>query len=124
LIPQSIPNKQPLAAIPELDRIAADPRCLAGLSKSTIASLLMRSAVVQSALTAALATEDATERPAATSPPEKDHTLTAKEAAEMLRRQPSWIYRNVAHLPFVVKRTSRSPILCSEQGIRRYLARR
>ena len=43
----------------------------------------------------------------------------------MLRRKPSWIYRHAAHLPFIVKRASpRDRLLCSEQGIRRYLARR
>jgi hypothetical protein len=121
---QSAPIRQPLAVVPALDDVASDPRVLVGLSKSAIASLLMRSAVVQSALTAALATEDAVVQPAATSPPEKDHMLTATEAAAMLLRKPSWIYRH-ADLPFIVERTSpRSPILCSEQGIRRYLARR
>ena len=53
-----------------------------------------------------------------------DRALTAREAASLLRRRPSWIYRHAAHLPFVVKRAPRSRLLCSEQGIQRYLARR
>ena len=122
---QSAPiTKQPLTAVPELDRIASDPRCLVGLSKSALAGLLLRSAVVQSALTAALTNEGVPEQPTATSQPEHDRMLTSKEAAAMSRRQPSWLYRHAADLPFVKRTSPRSPLLCSEQGIRRYLARR
>jgi predicted DNA-binding transcriptional regulator AlpA len=111
-----------LAAVPELDRIAADPRCLAGLSRSAIAGLLARSAAVQSALTAALVTEDSSERPAAINQ-DDDRFLTVDEAAVMLRRSRQWIYRNKHRLPFV-KRLSAKSLLCSEAGLKQWLASR
>jgi hypothetical protein len=49
--------------------------------------------------------------------------LTPAEAAEMLRRTPRWIYRNAKQLPFV-KRISAKSMLCSEAGVRRWLAGR
>jgi predicted DNA-binding transcriptional regulator AlpA len=111
-----------LAAVPELDRIAADPRCLVGLSRSAIAGLLLRSAVVQSALTAVLATADSREQPAAIDQ-DDDRMLTIDEAAVMLRRSRQWIYRNKHRLPFV-KRLSSKSLLCSESGMKRWLASR
>ena len=96
---QPAPIRQPLAAIPELDSIAADPRCLAGLSKSAISALLMRSAVVQSALTAALANEEAAEQPVATRAPAAkrvepviDPLLTVPTVAERLGYCASQVY--------------------------------
>lgn len=109
-------------AIPALDAIAADPRCLVGLSKSAIAGLLLRSAVVQSALTAALATSEAREQPVAIAE-DDDRMLTPDEAAVMLRRSRPWIYRNAHRLPFV-KRISRKSLLCSEAGMKQWLASR
>jgi hypothetical protein len=114
--------KYPAVAIPELDRIAANPRCLAGLSRSAIAGLLVRSAVVQSALTAALATADSREQPVAIAE-DDDRMLTPDEAAVMLRRSRQWIYRNAHRLPFV-RRISRKSLLCSETGMKQWLASR
>jgi hypothetical protein len=109
------------AGIPELDRIAADPRCLAGLSKRAITALLLRTSVVQSALTAALAAEDPHEPPAAIIT-EDDRMLTIDEAAGMLRKSRQWFYRHES-LPFI-KRISRKSLLCSEIGMKRWLASR
>jgi hypothetical protein len=53
----------------------------------------------------------------------KDRWLRTREAAAMLRRTPSWIYRNADRLPFVKRLGPKSPLLCSEQGIQRYLHR-
>jgi hypothetical protein len=103
-----------------LDRIAADPRCVAGLSKSTIAGLLLRSAVVQSALTAALAT-DPNQVTAEPAKQDDDKFLTPDEASVVLRRSRQWIYRHSKTLPFV-RRISRKSLLCSEAGMRRWLA--
>jgi predicted DNA-binding transcriptional regulator AlpA len=114
--------KQQLTAVPELDRIAADPSCLIGLSRSAIAVLLLRSAVVQSALTSAFATEDSREQPAAIVE-DNDRLLTVDEAAVTLRRSRQWIYRNQERLPFV-KRISRKSLICSEAGMKRWLASR
>lgn len=56
-------------------------------------------------------------------PPESDRMLTVDEAAALLRRRRTWIYRHAATLPFV-KRISRKSLLCSEAGIKRWLAGR
>jgi hypothetical protein len=110
-----------LAAVPELDRIAADPRCLAGLSKPALVSLLMRAVVAQSAVIAALAAEGLREQPASTVP-EDDRMLTIDEAAVVLRKSRQWFYRHES-LPFI-KRISRKSLLCSEVGMKRWLASR
>lgn len=113
-----------IAAVPSLEDIARDPRCIAALERTSLSALLMRSAVVQSALTARLAGIEASasvsKEPAADS---DDRMLRVDEAAEMLRRKPQWIYRNAATLPFV-KRISRKSLLCSKNGILRWLAAR
>lgn len=52
-----------------------------------------------------------------------DEMLTTEEAAKLLRRAPSWIYRNAHKLPFV-KRLSARSMLHSKKGVERYLASR
>ena len=104
-----------------MDRIAGDPRCLAGVLKPALLSLLMRAVVAQSAVIAALAAEELREQ--APIVPEDDRWLTVDEAAVMLRRARQWIYRNKRRLPFVKPISGRS-LLCSEVGIRRWLASR
>lgn len=59
----------------------------------------------------------------AVNPREEDRMLTVDEAANMLRRGRQWIYRNAHTLPFV-KRISRKSLLCSEAGLKRWLAAR
>jgi hypothetical protein len=80
---QSIPTsaKPALAAVPDQDRIAADPRCLTALSKPAIATLLLRVAVVQSALVAALAAGSANGHDGSAAP-SADSPLTVEHAAE------------------------------------------
>ena len=60
-----------------------------GLSRSTLAGLLLRSAVVQSALTAALAEAESEQPPAANEGPGK--MLTAKQVAEHFEVKESWV---------------------------------
>jgi hypothetical protein len=114
-----------IAAVPSLEDIARDPRCIAALGRASLSALLMRNAVVQSALTAQLAgIEDRggiSKEPRAVD--DDDEMLRVDEAALILRRRPQWIYRNAAHLPFV-KRISRKSLLCSKNGISRWLATR
>jgi hypothetical protein len=102
-------------AIPELDRIAADPRCLAGLSRSAIAVLLLKSAVVQSALTAALAEEQSR----GAEPASTDRMLDADQIAAALGQSRRWVFRHAEHLPFV-RRISRKALVGSEMGLRRW----
>jgi hypothetical protein len=118
------PTEQRIAAVPSLEDIARDPRCIAALGRAALSSLLVRSAVVQSALAAQLASVEACGGvSSAAAPDEDDRMLRVDEAAEMLRRKPQWIYRNAERLPFV-KRISRKSLLCSKNGISRWLATR
>jgi hypothetical protein len=105
----------------------AEPSLVAELNPHQLASLIGQleslKALCWARLVSPAANEAKPEQPTATR--SDDRMLTTAEAAAMLRRKPSWIYRHSSHLPFIVKRTSpRSPLLCSEQGIWRYLARR
>jgi hypothetical protein len=117
-------TEQRIAAVPSLDDIAREPRCLAALERNSLLTLLMRTAVVQSALTAQLASVDGRGADSRESAPDTDdQMLMVGEAAVMLRRKPQWIYRNAARLPFVKRITPRS-LLCSKNGISRWLATR
>jgi len=82
---------------------------------------------VIAALVARLLVEPELASPAAPSsaPATQDEgpMLTPDEAATVLRRPRRWIYRNAKRLPFV-RRISRKTLLCSELGIRRWLATR
>lgn len=119
---QPSPIAQRLAAVPELDRIAADPRCLVGLSKSTIAGLLLRSAVVQSALAAALGVVgDDDDHPE--NGQGADCLLGAKEAAARLAVTADYLYRNADKLPFTV-RLGPGQLRFSSNGITRYIQTR
>jgi hypothetical protein len=52
-----------------------------------------------------------------------DVMLTTLEAAKLLRRSTKWITRHRRNLPFAKKLAARSWV-CSEQGLRRWLARK
>jgi Helix-turn-helix domain len=54
---------------------------------------------------------------------EPDKLLTTEEAAALLRRSTKWISRHRRSLPFARKLSERSWVY-SEQGLRRWLARR
>jgi Helix-turn-helix domain len=54
---------------------------------------------------------------------EPDKLLTTEEAAALLRRSTKWISRHRRSLPFARKLSARSWVY-SEQGLRRWLARR
>ncbi len=113
-----------LTPVPSLDELARDPQKAASLPAHALRSLIVRTATLQNLLLAALMTAEA-EEPAAAVPaaPETDRMLTPDEAAAILRRSRRWLYRNADRLPFV-KRLSPKSILCSESGIRRWLATR
>jgi hypothetical protein len=107
-----------------LDTILAEPGSVNALSRKQIEELLAQTAAVQCALTSRLVTAggDSIENARATSS-EPDVMLTVVEVAARLRREPRWIYRQAAKLPFV-RRISRRSILCSQQGLERWLANR
>jgi predicted DNA-binding transcriptional regulator AlpA len=103
------------ALVPELDRIAANPLCVLGLSKSAIAQLLLRASVVQAALTAALAEglfESSEAEPA-------DRMLDADQIAAALGQTRRWVFRNAGQLPFI-RRISRKSLVGSESELRRW----
>jgi hypothetical protein len=112
-----------LHAMPSLDELAANPKRATGLPKAALAALLRRNAVVQSVLVAEL--ECTQDQPRSAPPPGADSTdqlLTATEAAQLLRRKVTWIYRNQSTLPFIRRSSPRSPILCLESEVRAYAA--
>jgi hypothetical protein len=108
--------KYPAAApIPQLDRIAADPRCVVGLSRSAIAQLLLRASVVQAALTAALAEELSRSSEAVT----VDRMLDPDQIAAALGQTRRWVFRHAGQLPFI-SRISRKGLVGSESGLHRW----
>ena len=115
----------------DIGRYLARPNLADGLNREELAALLEEVKALEGRVMARLLL-GATEQPAAAPVaqpqasvgPGGDRMLTTKEAAAILRRAPSWIYRH-SDLPFVEKRNSpRERILCSEQRLWRYLARR
>jgi hypothetical protein len=112
-----------LKQLPTLDEIAGAPSCAIGLSKTAVAALLLRDAVVQSALVAQLTAAGGDEPAKERAQVDTEKMLKADKAALLLRRNRQWIYRHARHLPFVI-RISRKSLLCSEEGIRRWLATR
>ena len=71
--------------VPGLDDVSRDSRCAAGLPKAALLSLLLRTAAVQSCLTAQLASIGKNKQPAPAK--DDDRMLTTAEAATMLRPQ-------------------------------------
>jgi predicted DNA-binding transcriptional regulator AlpA len=114
---------KPPALVPSLDEVARNPHCVAGMPQSTVRDLLRRLAVAQSILVVELTHEDGSRQPETSGPAEEDRMLTAKEAAELLRRSPRWLYRNRKKLSFVRQLSARS-FLCSERAIKQWLDRR
>ena len=108
------------APVPTLDAIAADPYRAAGLPRATVSALLLRAAIVQSALTAQLITEVADAPPVDAT---EDEMLTPLEAAVMLKQTRRWLSRNRHRLPFV-RPLSQRRFVCSKQGILKWLTRR
>jgi hypothetical protein len=115
-------NGSSIRPVPGLDDVARDSRCASGLPKAALLSLLLRTAAVQSCLTAQLAAIGDVDEPIAVIQDE-GAMLTPDEAAVILRRSSRWIYRNAEKLPFV-KRISGKSLLCSKRGIYSWLASR
>jgi hypothetical protein len=110
-----------LALAPSLDEIARNPHCVAGLPQSTVRDLLRRLTVVHSTLVLELGPEDDSRQSETSGQAEDDRMLTPAEAAAVLRCKPRWIHRHANRLPFV-RRISEKRILCSEAGVRAWLA--
>jgi Helix-turn-helix domain len=92
----------------------------ASLPAEQIPAVLIQLAGLQTALAVRLMAAPA---PAPQTAALDDEMLTTDEAAKLLRRAPSWIYRNAHKLPFV-KRLSQRSMLHSKKGVERYLASR
>ena len=80
--------------VPGLDRIADDPRCLVGLSKSAAPHLMLRLAAVLTAVAAWSASENSSEQPPAMVP-EGDRLLDVDEAAALLGISRSSLYKKI-----------------------------
>ena len=104
--------------LPSLDALAADPGQAASLSPEAVPALLARTAAVQAALAARLATLGTDGH----APEDTDRLLTAAEAAAVLRVSQDYLYRNARKLPFAV-RLGRH-LRFSASGIDRYIRQR
>lgn len=111
-------------SVPTVKELARDPSRARGLSSTVIAALLAKCSAdlaelsaAQSALSAALLDSKQA------APPEVDDWITVDEAAGVLHHNRRWLYRNAANLPFV-RRVSRKSLLCSESGIKKWMAAR
>lgn len=112
-----------LRPIPGLDEIGRDPRCAATLGRSALISLLLRNAVVQSAIAAQLSAIESVDAPTPVIEDGDIKMLTPDGAALLIHKPRRWIIENARRLPWVV-RVSRKTFLCSEAGIRKWLATR
>jgi hypothetical protein len=113
-------NGNGIRPVPGLDDVARDSRCAAGLPKAALLSLLLRTAAVQSSLTAQLAAIGDLEQ----APPAKDdRMLDVDQAAELLHKPRRWLFEHKKTLPFVTI-VSRKVLLCSEAGLKKWLATR
>jgi excisionase family DNA binding protein len=79
-----------MQSIPTLDEIARDGSRADGLPKAALLSLLLRTAAVQSSLTAQLVAIGETEQPER-GVPQSDRWMTAKQIAEHLEIKESWV---------------------------------
>jgi len=112
----------PLALIPALDAIAAEPGCLDRLPYEALTTLRARCAATLATIESAqLLAANGGRRHRDEIGTETDRMLSPDEAAALLRRKRRWIYRNADRLPFV-RRISRKSILCSERGLKSWLA--
>ncbi len=103
---------------PSLDALAADPGQAATLPADAVPGFLARTAAVQAALAARLATLG----PNGHAPEDPDRLLTAAEAAAVLKVSPDYLYRHARKLPFAV-RLGRH-LRFSAAGIERYIRQR
>ena len=107
-----------LTAVPSLDDLAADPGKAARLPGEVRQALILRCAVVLSALASCpVVSTNGTERLA----PEPDRLLTPEEAAALLQTTVPWLYRHHKQLPFA-RPLSRKRLRFSEAGLGRWLA--
>ena len=111
-----------LKSLPGLDQIAADAYCLAGLSERTLAALAGRAAAVQAAISSAQMI-CAIDHSGIAAQAENDRMLDADETAALLHKPRRWLFENKKNLPFVTT-VSRKVLLCSEAGLKKWLATR
>ncbi len=116
-----------IAVVPSLEELLRDPSRLDNLDQAALAALALKAstsaALIAARLTVAAASSTAPARSAVGFDAAGEIWLTVDEAAPILKHKRRWIYRNAATLPFV-KRLSRKSLVCSKQGIDRWLATR
>jgi hypothetical protein len=98
----------------------ARPQLADGLNREDLAALLEELKALEGRVMARLLL-GATEQPTATHH-DDDRMLDADEAAALLHKPRRWIFQHAKTLTFV-RRVSRKSLLCSENGIRRWLER-
>jgi len=108
-------------ALPLLDAVLKDPASARGLEPEEIIALLSQNVAVQSALTVALL---AKQQHQSATPEADDHEmLTVEQAAAIIHRSRTWIWRHARTLPWVIRISAKS-LLCSKNGIEKWLASR
>jgi hypothetical protein len=111
----------PIALVPSLDELAADPARADGLEEEAAMALLARCAVAQSALVGHLL-----RRPGVTKVvpdgQEEDRLLDVDETAKRLGTSAHYIYRHWRKLPFTVRIGSR--LRFSARGMDRFIRAR
>jgi hypothetical protein len=115
-------NGAGIRGIPNLEDVARDVRCASGLPRAVLIALLRRNAAVQSILTAELTMTDY-EEPSGMAAPAQDRMLDADQAATLLHKPRRWLFEHKRTLPFVTI-VSRKALLCSEAGLKKWLATR
>lgn len=107
--------------VPSLDLITSAPDCLDQLPYGALTALKAKAAatlaVIESAQLLAINRADRKMVEA------DDEMLTEAEAAKLIRRSSRWIWKNKHRLPFVRHISSRS-MLCSKNGIEKWLAKK
>lgn len=110
----------PLATVPTLDEIAADPHKAANLPLETARTLLYRAVLVQNALLAPATTPS----PASSQPDAQPSVpLTPEQAATKFNLSRRWLLAHARQIPGVV-RLSRKLVRFDEEKLARWLALR
>ncbi len=112
----------PLAAVPSLAQLQADPGLLERLPVDALVDLRRQLRHLDADVDAAICrqTTSAAGQPAA---PEPDRLLTAEEAGRLAGVKPAWLLRRAKRLPFT-RKLSHKVVRFSEARLRRWLQAR
>jgi hypothetical protein len=113
-------NGNGIQRVPTLDDLARYPDRAESLSDRTLAALASRALLVLAVINEA---RTSTAEDAQTVHQAEDRMLDADEAAALLHKPRRWLFEHKRTLPFVTI-VSRKALLCSEAGLKKWLATR